>query len=88
MTQIVHIDKFGRVLIPKSIREKLGFKPEQSLEMQLLDGEITLRATIKGEIELRDGVYVWTGYDPIEVPIDTLINDARADRINMLVSNS
>ena len=54
----------------------------------MLDGEITLRPTIKGEIELRDGVYVWTGYDPIEVPIDTLIDEARADRTNMLVSNS
>lgn len=87
MTQIVHIDKFGRVLIPKPIREKLGFKPEQSLEMQLIDGEITLRPTLKGEIELSDGVYVWTGYDPTEVSIEKLIDDARADRTDMLVSS-
>lgn len=88
MRQIVHIDKFGRVLIPKPIREKLGFKPEQSLEMQFIDGEITLRPTVKGEIELSDGVYVWTGYDPIEVSIEKLIDDARSDRTDMLVSNS
>ena len=88
MTQIVHIDKFGRVLIPKPMREKLGFKPDQSLEIQYFDGEITLRPAVSGTVEFRDGVYVWTGHDPIEVSLEQLIDDARADRTDMLVSDS
>jgi AbrB family looped-hinge helix DNA binding protein len=81
---VIRIDKFGRILIPKSIREKLGFKPNQSLEIQYFDGEITLQPAARGEIELRDGVYVWTGYDPIEESLEQLIDDARADRTEML----
>lgn len=79
------MDKSGRVLIPKPIREKLGFKPEQSLEIEYSVGQITLRPAANGEIELMDGVHVWTGFDPIEVPIQQLIDDARADRTEMLV---
>jgi AbrB family looped-hinge helix DNA binding protein len=82
--QIVRIDKSGRVLIPKPIREKLGFKPDQSLEIQIIDGKMILRPIVKGEIELSDGVYVWAGYDPIKVTIKQLIDDAREDRAEML----
>jgi hypothetical protein len=67
---VIRIDKFGRILIPKSI--------------QYFDGEITLQPAARGEIELRDGVYVWTGYDPIEESLEQLIDDARADRTEML----
>jgi AbrB family looped-hinge helix DNA binding protein len=84
MKQIVRIDKSGQILIPKPIRKKLGFKPNQSLETQYFDGEITLRPVAKGEIELKDGVYVWTGYNPIKVSLEQLIDDARADRTEML----
>jgi AbrB family looped-hinge helix DNA binding protein len=76
MKQIVCINKSGRILIPKPIREKLGFKPNQSLEIRYFDGEITLQPVARGEIELKDGVYVWTGYDPIEVSLEQLTDDA------------
>ncbi len=88
MTQIVQIDKFGRILIPKSVREKMGFKPEQSLELEDNEGKITLRPALSGKVELRDGMYVWTGFDPLEIPIEKLVDDARTDRSEMLVSGS
>jgi len=36
------LDKFGRVLIPKKLRERLGLEPYDALELQLEDGKLTL----------------------------------------------
>jgi len=36
------LDKFGRVLIPKKLREHLGLEPDDALELQLEDGKLTL----------------------------------------------
>jgi len=37
------IDKYGRILIPKEIRERLGLKPETSFEVTVRGSEIILR---------------------------------------------
>jgi len=36
------LDKFGRVLIPKKLRERLGLEPHDALELQLEEGRLTL----------------------------------------------
>lgn len=36
------LDKFGRVLIPKKLRERLGLEPDDALELQLEDGKLIL----------------------------------------------
>lgn len=36
------LDRFGRVLIPKKLRERLGLEPYDALELQLEDGKLTL----------------------------------------------
>lgn len=36
------LDKFGRVLIPKKLRERLRLEPHDILELQLEDGKLTL----------------------------------------------
>lgn len=43
----VTIDKAGRVVVPKSLREELGLRPETELEAVAVDGrlEISVRAT-------------------------------------------
>lgn len=38
----ITLDKFGRILIPKKLRERLGLKPDDVLEVQLEDGKLTL----------------------------------------------
>ena len=38
----VTIDKFGRILIPKAVRELLGFSGEQALELQVDQAEKTI----------------------------------------------
>lgn len=36
------LDRFGRVLIPKKLRERLGLEPNDALELQFEDGKLTL----------------------------------------------
>ncbi len=62
----IQINRFGRVLIPKPICEELSLKPNSTLEMRLVDGEILLRPKLVGEIVEHDGVFVWTGSDNLE----------------------
>lgn len=37
------IDRYGRVLIPKKVRERLGLKPNMALELMVKGDEIVLR---------------------------------------------
>ncbi|GEM88024.1 AbrB/MazE/SpoVT family DNA-binding domain-containing protein [Meiothermus granaticius] len=37
------LDRFGRVLIPKKLRERLGLRPEDALEVSVEDGKLTLQ---------------------------------------------
>jgi AbrB family looped-hinge helix DNA binding protein len=38
------IDRAGRVVIPKPLREELGFSPEAPLEAEVVDGRLELSA--------------------------------------------
>lgn len=43
------VDKFGRVLIPKFVRQKLGLKPGEKVELEESDQEIIIRAKAKNK---------------------------------------
>jgi AbrB family looped-hinge helix DNA binding protein len=84
MIETVTMDKFGRVLIPKTVRERLHLKPDQPLELLSRDGELTLRPTSPGEIVEENGVFVWTG----EVPQDSwedITDSLREERTNAIL---
>ena len=38
----VSIDSAGRVVVPKRIREQLGFSPETPIELDVVDGHLEL----------------------------------------------
>jgi AbrB family looped-hinge helix DNA binding protein len=40
----VSIDSAGRVVVPKRIRDELGFSPETPLEIDVVDGHLELHA--------------------------------------------
>lgn len=40
----VSIDRAGRVVVPKRIREELGFSPDRPLEAEVVDGRLELSA--------------------------------------------
>lgn len=37
------LDRFGRVLIPKKLRERLGLRPLDALEVRVEEGRLTLQ---------------------------------------------
>lgn len=41
----VAIDRAGRVVIPKPLREQLGFSPDRPLEAEVVDGRLELSAS-------------------------------------------
>lgn len=43
MTAHLEIDRFGRVLIPKALREALALQAGEQLEVELRDGALHLR---------------------------------------------
>jgi AbrB family looped-hinge helix DNA binding protein len=40
----VPIDSAGRVVIPKPVRDELGFSPDRPLEAEIVDGRLELSA--------------------------------------------
>lgn len=56
------IDRFGRLVVPKNIREKLGLKPGVEIEIEEQESEIVIRQ-VEHESPLRfeDGVLVFAG---------------------------
>ena len=56
------IDKFGRVVIPKTIRENLGIQPGVHMEIKEDQDRIILSVDQeKTQLELEEGVLVFTG---------------------------
>jgi AbrB family looped-hinge helix DNA binding protein len=41
----VSIDSAGRVVVPKRLRDELGFSPDTPLEIDVVDGHLELSAT-------------------------------------------
>lgn len=56
------LDKFGRVVIPKEIRDNLGLKPGEILKVEKSDDEVILKPLREETpIKIKDGVMVYTG---------------------------
>jgi AbrB family looped-hinge helix DNA binding protein len=52
----VPIDRSGRVVIPKRVRDELGFSPDKPLEAEVVDGRLELSAPHE-PAELVEGRY-------------------------------
>jgi AbrB family looped-hinge helix DNA binding protein len=56
------VDTFGRLVIPKKIREKLGFNTGAEIEIEERDYELVLRQAEPGNpLKLVDSVLVFSG---------------------------
>jgi AbrB family looped-hinge helix DNA binding protein len=56
------LDKFGRVVIPKEIRDNLGLKSGEVLEVEESENEIILRPLRKKvPLHIKDGVLIFSG---------------------------
>jgi len=56
------LDRFGRLVIPKKIRDHMGLDPGAVLSIEESEGRIILKpAAESAPVELKDGVLVFTG---------------------------
>jgi len=56
------LDRFGRIVIPKQVRDDLGLSPGSVLRLERRDDEIILTpVTGNARLVLKEGVLVFTG---------------------------
>lgn len=78
------LDKFGRVLIPKKVREHLGITPDSSLNIIYEGNRIIIEPISESEplIE-KNGLLIFTG--KIQDNLDTVVDRNRSGRMQKLL---
>jgi AbrB family looped-hinge helix DNA binding protein len=82
MTSKLTLDKAGRVVIPKPLRDELQLGPGDTLELESSGEQITLRP-VRGTMPLQKehGIWVYRTGNPLpESVIDRAIGEIRAER--------
>lgn len=82
MSVQISIDRAGRVVIPKTMRDDLHLEPGDLLEMETAGEQITLRP-VRGMGPLRKEHGVWVFYTGNPLPAsatDEVLQELRADR--------
>lgn len=66
MTAKLKVDKLGRIVLPKPVRDKLELKPGDELELETLDDRIMLRPPRGGaQLRKKRGVWVFRCGEPL-----------------------
>lgn len=80
------IDKFGRIVIPKELRDLFGLKPGSTLKVDSSSEEITLKpVSEEPPLARKKGVLIITAEIHENRDIVTLIEDGRNDRIEQII---
>jgi AbrB family looped-hinge helix DNA binding protein len=81
MTTKLTLDKAGRVLIPKPLRQELHLGPGDTLQLESEGEQITLRPLrAKALLKKERGVWVYQG-EPTEASIPAVIDRQREKRL-------
>lgn len=79
----VKIDKAGRIVVPKALRERLGFKPDLELEaIEQPNGVLLKRATQRPSMVKIDGLWVHQGTAESKAKWESILDDVREERIS------
>ena len=80
MTKTLTLDRAGRVLIPKSLRQELHLGPGDALQLDSQGGEIRLRPVRASALLRKErGVWVYQG-EPTHASITDLVDGERQKR--------
>lgn len=82
MNATLTVDKAGRVVLPKPVRDKLQLHAGDSLEIESSNGEIVLRP-VRGtaQMRLRDGIWVFRTGQPVSAAsVNETISQGRDER--------
>ncbi|MGC2161721.1 MAG: AbrB/MazE/SpoVT family DNA-binding domain-containing protein [Silvibacterium sp.] len=85
----VTIDKAGRLVLPKPMRDALHLKPGDTLRIQKEGDAITLRPPRPAaELVKKNGMWVLKCGEPLNISAVDLIARDREDRIETLIRRS
>jgi AbrB family looped-hinge helix DNA binding protein len=69
MVTTLTIDKAGRLVLPKPVREELQVGPGDSLELETQDDQIVLRLARRGRMRKEHGVWVFDSGKPLAADV-------------------
>ncbi len=80
------IDKSGRIVVPKPLRERLGFKPDTELEaIEQPDGVLLKRVQERPPMIKVDGLWVHQGVAEPGADWRRILDDVREERMDSLL---
>jgi AbrB family looped-hinge helix DNA binding protein len=78
----IRIDKAGRIVVPKPLRERLGFKADTELEaIEQPEGVLLKRVERRPSMVKVDGLWVHQGSAEPGANWDRILEDVREERI-------
>ncbi len=89
MDSILHMDRAGRIVLPKPVRDELQLSPGDSLEMEVGQDQIVLRpARARGRMFKEKGVWVFDSGQPLsEQTVRKTIRKVRVERERKILGN-
>ena len=82
----LRIDKSGRIVVPKALRERFGFKPGPELEaLELPEGVLIKKAEERPSMAKVDGLWVHQGIPQRGANWDHLLEEIREERIKSVL---
>ena len=77
----LRIDKAGRIVVPKVLRERFGFDPDTELEaLELADGVLIKRAEDRPSMVKVDGLWTHQGVPQPKANLDRVLDEVREER--------
>jgi AbrB family looped-hinge helix DNA binding protein len=74
----VTLDKYGRIVVPKPVRDRLGISEGTDLVVEIEEGRLVLRPVPESVLEERDGLLVSTADVPPGVDVRAVLEGVRA----------
>ena len=82
----LRIDKAGRIVVPKPLRERLGFKPDTELvAIEQPDGVLLKRIEQRPSMVKVDGLWVHQGSAEPGADWERILEDVREERIESVL---
>lgn len=90
MNTTLTIDKAGRVVLPKSVRDELQLSPGDSLDLESSEDQIILRpARGNGRMYKKHGVWVFHGGAPLAADaVEKTVRRVRRERQRQVLGES
>jgi AbrB family looped-hinge helix DNA binding protein len=82
----LRVDKSGRIVVPKPLRERLGLKPDSELEVLEQAGGVLLRPVDQRPSMIKvEGLWVHHGVAQSGANWDRVVQDVREERIESVL---